>query len=296
MQQLGRAIYALDEDNPLLDDKRPTIIDLANNSLTVKIEKDFENSEPIDDLEALTIVAEWINEHDGLFPDSNSSNKQEQHYYAVLRRIQNKYSKYLDGFDNFENLEDEEKERIQEIIDLATEIDLWNMNLPPITKLKGQSGELYSFEATGILRDYVELQKDVNKIEEKTAYEEIIEWLETHDGKMPRMRYFEDGSKKKAFDMTEDEKYEVNLKDRWRRSREYQVLNQYSGRPIEDVPEEFREKISTLREFGLGTKKGKLSQAKQQRDEAKTKNDQAKEPESQVSDQLKKRGKEHEEQ
>lgn len=296
LQQLGRAIYALDEDNPLPDDKRPTIIDLANNSLTVKIEKDFENSEPIDDLEALTIVAQWINEHDGMIPDRNSSNKQEQHYYAVLRRIQNKYSKYLDGFDNFEELEDEEKERIQEIIDLATEIDLWNMELPPIAKLKGHSDDLYSFEVTGVLRDFVELQEDVNNIGDKTTYEEIIEWLETHDGKMPRMRYFEDGSKKKAFDMTEDEKYEVNLKDRWRRSREYQVLNQYSGRPIEEVPEEFREKIATLRKFGLGIKKGKLSQAKQQRDKAKSKNDQAKELEQQVSGELKKRGKEHEEQ
>ena len=85
LQQLGRAIYALDEDNPLPDDKRPTVIDLANNSLTVKMEKEFENIEPIDDLEALTIVTEWINEHDGMIPDRNSSNKQEQHYYAILR-------------------------------------------------------------------------------------------------------------------------------------------------------------------------------------------------------------------
>ncbi len=55
LQQLGRVIYALDEDNPLPDDKRPVVIDLANNSLTVKIEKDFENLEPIDDLESLKL-------------------------------------------------------------------------------------------------------------------------------------------------------------------------------------------------------------------------------------------------
>ena len=40
LQQLGRVIYELDEDNPLPNDKRPVVIDLANNSLTVKIEKD----------------------------------------------------------------------------------------------------------------------------------------------------------------------------------------------------------------------------------------------------------------
>ena len=31
LQQLGRSIYAIDEDNPLPDDKRPIVIDLANN-------------------------------------------------------------------------------------------------------------------------------------------------------------------------------------------------------------------------------------------------------------------------
>ena len=162
LQQLGRAIYALDEDNPLPDDKRPVVIDLANNSLTVKVEKEFENAEPIDDLEALTIVIEWIEQHDGILPDSNSSNKQEQHYYAILRRIQNKYSKYLDGFDNFEDLTDEDKSRIQEIIDLATGIDLWNIELPPIPKSSGNNKEINPFEITGVLKDYLELETHVS--------------------------------------------------------------------------------------------------------------------------------------
>ena len=162
LQQLGRAIYALDEDNPLPDNKRPVVIDLANNSLTVKVEKEFENAEPIDDLEALTIVIEWIEQHGGMLPDSNSSNKQEQHYYAILRRIQNKYSKYLDGFDNFEDLTDEDKSRIQEIIDLATGIDLWNIELPPIPKSRGNNKEINPFEITGVLKDYLEMETHVS--------------------------------------------------------------------------------------------------------------------------------------
>ena len=162
LQQLGRAIYALDEDNPLPDDERPVVIDLANNSLTVKIEKEFEDSEPIDDLEALTIIIDWIEQHDGMLPDSNSSNKQEQHYYAILRRIQNKYSKYLDGFDNFEDLTDEDKLRIQEIIDLASGIDLWNMELPPIPKSRGNNKEINPFEITGVLKDYLEMETHVS--------------------------------------------------------------------------------------------------------------------------------------
>ena len=163
LQQLGRAIYALDEDNPLPDDKRPTVIDLANNSLTVKIEKEFENIEPIDDLEALTIVTEWINEHNGMIPDRNSSNKQEQHYYAILRRIQNKYSKYLDGFEDFEDLTEEDKIRIEEIIELATEIDLWNIDLPPIPKTRGSKEEFDPFTIEGVLRDFVKFEDEIDR-------------------------------------------------------------------------------------------------------------------------------------
>ena len=178
LQQLGRAIYALDEDNPLPDDKRPTVIDLANNSLTVKIEKDFENTQPIDDLEALTIVTEWINVHDGMLPDRSSSNKQEQHYYAILRRIQNKYSKYLEGFDDFEDLTEEEKSRIEEIIDLATSIDLWNIDLPPIPKAIGNNEAINPFEITGILRDYIEIQDEVNGISKEGSVAVFIKVCE----------------------------------------------------------------------------------------------------------------------
>ena len=178
LQQLGRVIYALDEDNPLPDDKRPVVIDLANNSLTVKIEKDFENVEPIDDLESLKIVAEWINEKDGIIPDRNSSNKQEQHYYAILRRIQNKYSKYLDEFENFEDLTEEDKSRIEEIIDLATEIDLWNIDLPPISKSKGSKEDISPFAIEGVLRDFVEVNEEIEKIEDEHAMTTFVKVCE----------------------------------------------------------------------------------------------------------------------
>ena len=74
------------------------------------------------------------------------------------------------------------------------------------------------------------------------------------------------------------------------------MLKKYAGKSIEEVPEEYRDKIAKLREFGLGSKKSKLQQTKHQRDEAKEKNKKAKELELQVAEQLKKRGKNHEEQ
>ena len=113
---------------------------------------------------------------------------------------------------------------------------------------------------------------------------------------MPKSGFHSKGKAKKVSDMTEDERYQKNLNARWIRTEEYKMLKKFSGRPIEEVPEEFREKIATLREFKLGIKKSKLSQAKQQRDKAKEKNEQSKKLEEQVSGELKKRGKKHEEQ
>ena len=139
------------------------IIDLANNSLTVKIEKDFEREEPEDDLESLTIIKEWIDNHNGMFPDRNSSNKQEQHYYAVLRRIQSKYSKYLEKDFDFENVSDEQKYEVQKILEIASEIDLWNIDLPPIPKTRGNRDEFDPSTIEGILKDFVELEDEVEE-------------------------------------------------------------------------------------------------------------------------------------
>ena len=254
LQQLGRAIYALDEDNPLPKDKRPVVIDLVNNSLTVKIEKDFEKSEPIDDLEALTIVVEWIEQHDGMLPNRESTNKQEQHYYAVLRRIQSKYSKYLEGFENYEDLTEEDKEEIEEIIDKATEIDLWDIELPPIQRKAGSGRDINPFEMTGVLRDYVEMDNEVDDIEKKTTYEHVIEFLETHDGRIMHGSFNVNGKKLNRDEMTPEQVEEVNLYARWNYSPEKKILEEYAGRPIEDVPEEYREKIAVLRRYGLGEK------------------------------------------
>ena len=89
---------------------------------------------------------------------------------------------------------------------------------------------------------------------------------------------------------------ENKLCEKWRKTKEKKILEEYAGQPLENVPEEDREKIAKLRIYGMGINPSKLRQAKQQRDDAKSKNDQAKELEKQVSEQLKKRGQAHEEQ
>ena len=129
----------------------------------------------------------------------------------------------------------------------------------------------------------------------KTTYEKVIEFLYKH-GHLMQSSFSQEGIKLTRKDMTEEQIEEINLRQRWIASKEKTVLDEYAGQPIENVPEEYREKISKLREFGLGIKPSKLKQAKQNRDEAIERNNKAKELEGQVSEELKKRGKNHEEQ
>ncbi|MGN1300615.1 MAG: DEAD/DEAH box helicase, partial [Clostridia bacterium] len=245
LQQLGRAIYALDEDNPISENNRPIVIDLVNNSLTVKIEKDFKNMKSIDDLEALAIVTEWMEEHDGIFPSSTSSNKQEQHYYAILRRIQNTYNKYLNGFENFEDLDESEKEQIQEIIEIAASIDLWNVELPPIPKTKGSKNEMDPFEITGILRDYLELEEKVNSIEGKSPFEQVMQFCE-REGRVPKY------VNKKALEQSKEEKEEQRLYFKWLNTEERKIVDGYEGKSLEEIPEEDRELVKTMKSYGYG--------------------------------------------
>ena len=123
-------------------------------------------------------------------------------------------------------------------------------------------------------------------------FEQLVDFLKSNDGSLPRgcIRKIE------TEEMTRDEKDEIQLYAKWRKSKEKEIFEAYIGRPIEEVPEAYREKVAILREYGIITRKIKIQQAKQQRDEAKIKNDKAKELEQQVSEELKKRGKNHEEQ
>ena len=262
LQQLGRAIYALDKDNSLTEDKRPVIIDLANNSLTVKIEEEFKNNKVIDDLEILILVAEWINEHDGIISSGNSSNKQEQHYYSILRRIQNKYSKYLDGFDNFEDITEEDKIKINEIINLAYEIDLWDIYLPTISKTRGTDADINPFEVTGILKDFVELEEEINSIENTKSFDKNLELLKKllkAEGEYlglseERVKEVQKQFKEKGFipdrlKLQIEGEEKPNLIGRWL-ARQRQLLNEYREIP-EKINKEEERRIKELLELGV---------------------------------------------
>ena len=61
-------------------------------------------------------------------------------------------------------------------------------------------------------------------LREKTAYEELIEWLETHDGRMPRGSFSRD--KVYIDDLTKQKRMERNLYQKWIKSAERKALDE----------------------------------------------------------------------
>ena len=178
LQQLGRIISAEDPDNPIKEEDRPIAIDLVNN--TIKVNWDNEITEK-DDIEMMNLITDWTEKHDGMLPDINSNDMEESGYARMLKDIQTKYSKYLNNEPT--DLSEEKIAEIQEIIALGTNINLWQAELPDRIQKNKQAGDREQkrnsdelpFEVTGILKDFVELEKEVN--EKENTIQKFIEKL-----------------------------------------------------------------------------------------------------------------------
>ena len=187
-QQIGRVITSVDPDNPPKDEDRPVVMDFANNTERVDIDKEIKSNNRKNDLELLTIVVNWVKSHGDNLPQVTSTSNQERRYAATLYRIQQKYIEYRNGIDN-EEITEEERNNIENIIAKGEEIELWDIELERITKEEcDKILEVDSFVLKGNLHDLVELEKEVNDINyRKTALKnimEIEEWCkEQFDGK-----------------------------------------------------------------------------------------------------------------
>lgn len=83
-------------------------------------------------------------------------------------------------------------------------------------------------------------------------YEEIIQWLETHDGRYPKGHIIREGRQLKKKEMSPKEKEETRLYGRWHHSQEYRGYKACKGIPLESLPteyEQYREQIATLRRY-----------------------------------------------
>ena len=99
-------------------------------------------------------------------------------------------------------------------------------------------------------------------IEQKTTYEEYIEFIEEH-GKAPSPGFKKPGSGRnlKVNELTPEQLEEVHLSARWRNAPERKVLDEFAGCDITAVPKEYRQSIQRLRDLGImGKTKGKKIQ------------------------------------
>ena len=163
LQQLGRCISAIGEDNK---ERIPLVIDLVNNTLKVNFLKSLETEES--DLKKIKYISNWI-KHTNRIPDINSSNKEELELAISLREIQFKYSKFTDD-EKLESQTVKRKRIINQIIQVGSEFDLWNYefsidsNSSEITNEKNHKDLLSKLGINGILRNFYDLYKNVNKI------------------------------------------------------------------------------------------------------------------------------------
>ena len=169
LQQLGRSIHAPEEGEKINEEDRPVVIDLANNLTRVDIEKVINSYDEIDDVELLQNVIDWVNEHEGILPDINAGFREEARLASTLKRIQKKYIKYNKD-EEFEKLDEEKTEKIDAILELGSEIDLWDIKLPDKEKVGGVEGRgtgeknsFYDFALNGIVKEFANF---VNEIEE----------------------------------------------------------------------------------------------------------------------------------
>ena len=255
LQQLGRVIYSEDPDNPTKYEDRPVVIDLVNNTLKVNWENEITEQ---DDIQMLNLILDWTERHDGTLPNINSTDKEETGYARVLKEIQGKYKEYLKS--EFDGLNEKQVEEIKKIISLGSQVDLWQIDLPERVLKQGerQSKSFESktkgpFEITGLLKDFVEIEDEVEGKTIKSIYEQVIDFIEIH-GRIMRGAIGKNGEVLTREEMTKEQKKEVKLYANWHNSKEYKILREYAGQPIGDVPEEYREKIATLRKYGLEPK------------------------------------------
>ena len=182
LQQLGRVITSIDPNNPIEDEKRPVVIDLANNTQRVNIDKELKNNNRKNDLELLTIVVDWVKSHGGNLPQVTSTSNQEKRYSATLYRIQQKYIKYRNGFEDGE-ITEEDRKNIEAIITKGEEIELWDRELEKISKEEcDKILDVDSFEVKGNLHDLYELEKEVEGLPKRNTIDEFIEKMEKLQG------------------------------------------------------------------------------------------------------------------
>ena len=260
LQQLGRVIYSEDPNNPTKDEDRPVVIDLINNTLKVNWEDEITEQ---DDIQMLNLIINWVEGHNGILPNINSTDKEETGYARILKEIQDKYKGYLE--DEFDGLNEKQIEEIKEIIKLGTKIDLWQIELPEKLQRTGNgesngksSINRYTapFEVTGLLKDFVDIENEVDENINSLLVQKFIEILKklqeigVDNSKMTQRDTIETLAEKSGIDKKKIEKIGLKPSDNIGFKREH-IITAHRGRQKNTCKPPTKEEINEMRKLGI---------------------------------------------
>ena len=230
--------------------KQAIVIDLVNNNEILSNKEEVEYGYEINDIEALQQLIDWINnKNNGKLPEYSAEKSQKEKTMAKrMARINNKYLKYAQNQEMINELDKEEQEKIQDIIELGSEIGLFSeaIKLDLSDKEKRQEDLINQFTdgiaIKGVRKDFVKLLQE--RLREET-FKEVMQFCEKN-GRLPKHVV---GTKAT---LTEEQIYEKNLYNRWIQSDERQLVDKYAGVPIEKIHGKCKAIVEQVRKYGYG--------------------------------------------
>ena len=180
-QQLGRCINSYPDGHIFTEEERPIVMDLVNNINTVNLKR---NQSPINDLEDLKTIIDWINDNGGKLPNKNSNILEEKNYGLKLDIILYRYIKYFNNQEELNNVK--YKRVIEEILRLGSQIDLWNIKIDePTRQRKVKESEekeekfLQGFlQVESSVRDFVDLKEEIDELASpESTFDKIFNYL-----------------------------------------------------------------------------------------------------------------------
>ena len=180
-QQLGRCIHSYPDGHIFTEEERPIVMDLVNNINTVNLKR---NQSPINDLEDLKTIINWINDNGGKLPNKNSNILEEKNNGLKLDVILYRYIKYFNNPEDLNNVK--YKRVIEEILRLGSLIDLWNIKIDEPTrqrKVKESETEEEKFlqgflQVESSVRDFVDLKEEIDELASpESTFNKIFNYL-----------------------------------------------------------------------------------------------------------------------
>ena len=180
-QQLGRCIHSYPDGYIFTEEERPIVMDLVNNINTVNLKR---NQSPINDLEDLKTIINWINDNGGKLPNKNSSIMEEKNCGLKLDVILYRYIKFFNDQEELDSIKN--KKVIEEILKLGSQIDLWNIKIDEVTRQrkekKSEEDEekfLQGFlQVESSVRDFVDLKEEIDELASpESTFDRIFNYL-----------------------------------------------------------------------------------------------------------------------